>query len=332
MGIKGIFENILYNDKNKLGRIGVLMGGASTERRISLNSGQAVYESLRQSGVEAAAIDIKTDDIEENIDFLKLCRMDCAFIALHGYFGEDGQIQQILEDLNIPYTGSGIMASRLAMDKVSSRMIFEICGLKVPRYKAIDNSIIQSQPYWDISKEFKFPVVVKPVTHGSSVGLSIVDNKEGFIKAVELASHFDKKVIVEEYIEGREVTVGIVNNDVLPIIEIIPKTRFFDYQAKYETGLTEYVIPAKLDKKLTMGLQQKALIAHRALGCSGLSRVDMILKKDNFPVILEVNTIPGFTKTSLLPKAAKAAGIDFNHLCLKLIRLAYEKARQKQTV
>lgn len=332
MGIKGIFESIFYNDKNKLGRIGVLMGGPSTERQISLKSGQAVYESLKQSGLEVAAIDIKTDDIEENIDFLKSCRIDCAFIALHGHFGEDGQIQEILENLDIPYTGSGIMASRLAMDKISSRMIFEICGLKVPKYKAIDNSSIQGEYYWNIFKEFKFPIVVKPVTHGSSVGLSIVDNKEGFVQAVELAANFDKKIIIEEYIEGREVTVGIVNNNALPIIEIIPKSRFFDYQAKYETGLTEYVIPARLDKKITKDLQQKALIAHKALGCAGLSRVDMIIKKNNFPVILEVNTIPGFTKTSLLPKAAKAAGIDFNRLCLKLIRLAYEKARQKQAV
>ncbi|MFH1441256.1 MAG: D-alanine--D-alanine ligase [Candidatus Omnitrophota bacterium] len=332
MGIKEIFEDILYNDKHKLGRIGILMGGPSTERQISLNSGQAVYESLKQSGCDVIAIDIKTDDIEENIDFLKSCRINCAFIALHGYFGEDGQIQEILENLNIPYTGSGIMASRLAMDKVSSRMIFEICGLNAPKYKVIDNSFIQMQYYWDVSKEFRFPIVVKPVTHGSSVGLSIVDKKDDFIKAVELAFNFDKKVIVEEYIEGREVTVGVLNNDALPVIEIIPKSRFFDYQAKYETGLTEYIVPAKLDKKIIRELQQKALMAHKALGCFSFSRVDMILKKNNFSVILEVNTIPGLTKNSLLPKAAKAAGIDFSHLCLKLIRMAYEKAKQKQAL
>ncbi len=308
------------------------MGGPSTERQISLKSGEAIYESLKQSGCEVTAIDIKTDDTEENIDFLQSCRIDCAFIALHGYFGEDGQIQKILENLNIPYTGSGIMASRLAIDKISSRMIFEICGLKVPKYKTIDKNVIQNQFCWDIPKEFKLPLVVKPSSHGSSVGLSIVDKKEDFINAVETASNFDKKVIVEEYIEGREVTVGIVNNDALPVIEIITKNRFFDYQAKYETGLTEYVIPAKLDKKLTRVLQQKALIAHRSLGCSGFSRVDMIIRKDNAPVILEVNTIPGFTQTSLLPKAAKAAGMNFTNLCLKLIRLAYEKAEQKQAV
>ncbi len=309
------------------GRIGVLMGGPSTEREVSLKSGQAVGDTLREAGLDAVGIDVKTENPQENIRLLKSHHPDCAFIALHGRFGEDGQIQEILDGLEIPYTGSGALASRLAMDKVASLHIFEINGLKVPRHEVVEVS--SYNPNWKVHKKLNFPLVVKPASHGSSIGLSIVDNNGQLDEAVILAFTFDSRVIVQEYIAGREITVGILDELALPVIEIIPKRRFFDYQAKYQSGMTEYIVPAKLDEALAKKAQEVALLAHRALGCFGCSRVDMILDKDNAPVILEINTIPGLTSTSLLPKAASAAGIDFAGLCLKLIQLAYEKAEAK---
>jgi len=314
--------------KDDFGKIGVLMGGPSTEREISLKSGKTVYESLNQAGVEVAAIDIKTDGKEENIRLIKSHEIDLAFIALHGRFGEDGQIQEILDTLKIPYTGSGIVASRLAMDKIASRKIFEASGLHVPRYKAEDK--LSYDANWKSQhNDFTLPLVVKPAGHGSSIGLSIVDREEYLDKSVDLAFSFDERIIIEEYIRGREVTVGILDEKALPVIEIIPKKRFFDYEAKYQAGMTDYVVPVELEDEIAQNIQETALSAHKLLGCYGCSRVDMILSNDDIPFILEVNTIPGLTVTSLLPKAAKVVGIDFLELCIKLIRLAYEKTQNK---
>lgn len=312
----------------KFGKIGVLMGGPSTEREISLKSGKAVYDSLIQEGFNAVAIDIKSEGQEENTRLIKSQEIDIAFIALHGRFGEDGQMQGILDTMGIPYTGSGVRASRLAMDKIASRTIFESSGLAVPRYKAEDR--ISYNANWKIhNNDFALPLVVKPATHGSSIGLTIVDRKENLDKSVDLAFSFDETIIIEEYIRGREVTVGILDEKPLPVIEIIPKNRFFDYEAKYEAGMTDYVVPAQLGDAVAQNIQETALSAHKLLGCYGCSRVDMILSNDKIPFVLEVNTIPGLTKTSLLPKAAKVVGIDFQHLCVKLIELAYEKAKNK---
>ncbi len=319
--------NGLSADISRFGRIGVLMGGPSTEREISLKSGKAVYESLKGLGLEVAAIDIKTAGIKENIDLIRSSGIDCAFLALHGRFGEDGQIQAILDEIGIPYTGSGVKASMLAMDKVASRLIFQAQGIAVPRYEVVRKNAGVSNA--GFSSAFSFPLVVKPVAHGSSVGLSIVDKKQDLPAAIALAFSFDDKIIIEEYIRGREVTVGILDENVLPVIEIIPKKRFFDYEAKYQHGLTNYIVPAELDAAVTVDLGRKALGAHKALGCFGCSRVDIILADGNIPFVLEVNTIPGFTETSLLPKAAKVAGIGFAQLCVKLIQLAYDKAKTK---
>ena len=307
-----------------IGRIGVLMGGPSSEREISLKSGKAVYESLKGSGLDVVGIDIKTDGLKENIRLIKSRKINCAFLALHGYFGEDGQIQGILDILNIPYTGSRMQASRLAMDKASSRHIFEVYNLNVPRYKIIDRLSYHRNALF--LRYLNLPLVIKPATNGSSIGLSIIDDRRDLEEAIGLAFTFDEKVIIEEYIQGREVTVGILGNQALPLIEVIPKKKFFDYEAKYQPGMTEYVVPAKLEERIAKRIQDTALLAHKLLGCFACSRVDMILSTDNLPFILEVNTIPGFTKTSLLPKAAKTIGIDFSRLCLKLIQLAYEKA------
>jgi D-alanine-D-alanine ligase len=309
--------------KNKFGKIGVLMGGPSTEREISLKSGKAVYEALSKVGLTVVAIDIKTDSVEENIRLIKSHRINCAFLALHGRFGEDGQIQAILDILKIPYTGSGVKASKLAMDKIASRKILEVNGLNVPKYKVLDKSSYNIN--WKDRNNLTLPLVVKPATHGSSIGLSIVDDMQGLDKAVDLAFRFDERVLIEEYIKGREVTVGILDNEALPVIEIIPKKRFFDYEAKYQSGMTDYVVPAKLEEGIAKEIQRTAMSVHKLLGCFGCSRVDMLLNNANIPVVLELNSIPGLTPISLLPKAARIAGIEFAQLCIKLIKLAYER-------
>jgi len=324
MAVKNVVSRKLpVTSRKKWGRIGVLMGGPSSEREISLKSGKAVYESLRESGLETVAVDIKTDNIEENIRLIKSYKINCAFLALHGRFGEDGQIQEILERLKIAYTGSGTQASRLAMDKIASRKIFEVGGLKVPKYMALEKSSYNAQ--WQVNDQLALPLVIKPAGGGSSIGLSIIDKNEDLNKAVDLAFRFDGRIIIEEYLKGREVTVGILDEQVLPVIEIIPKKRFFDYEAKYKSGMTDYIVPAEIETEIAKKIQQLAISAHRLLGCFGCSRVDMILSENNTPFVLEVNSIPGLTPTSLLPKAAKIAGIEFNQLCLKLIKLAYDK-------
>ncbi|MCX5703615.1 MAG: D-alanine--D-alanine ligase [Candidatus Omnitrophica bacterium] len=307
--------------RSQFGRVGVLMGGPSTEREISFKSGKAVYEALKQSGLEVVAIDINTDSREENISLIKSHKIDCAFLALHGRFGEDGQMQGILEILKIPYTGSGVQASRLAMDKPASREIFQAHGLNVPRYMVLERTTLDS----NIRHGLGLPAVIKPAAHGSSIGLSIIDKEEGLRSAIDLAFTFDERVIIEEYIKGREVTVGILDECALPIIEIVPKKMFFDYEAKYQPGLTDYIVPAKLEEVISGKIKEAALRAHKLLGCFGCSRADMILNRGDLPYLLEVNTIPGLTTTSLLPRAAKCAGIEFNELCLRLIELAYRQ-------
>ena len=314
----------------KFGRIAILMGGPSTERQISLKSGRAVYESLKNLGLDTVAIDITTDNPDENMRLIKAQKPDCIFIALHGRFGEDGQIQEILDRMDIPYTGSGRLASHLGMDKAASMSIFEIHDLDVPRYKVMED--IYYNPGWKVHNSLGFPLVIKPAAHGSSIGLSIIDTPQEIDQAVALAFSFDPKIIIQEYIRGREITVGILDERPLPVIEIVPKNKFFDYEAKYQAGMTDYIVPAQLNEAVAKKAQGAALSAHKLLGCFGCSRVDMILGPDNRPFVLEVNTIPGLTQSSLLPKSAKVAGIDFTRLCLKLIELAYEKAKNKSCV
>ncbi len=310
--------------KTRFGKIGVLMGGPSSEREISLKSGKAVYQTLSNAGYATLAIDIRSDNAEENIRLLKSQQIDCAFLALHGRFGEDGQIQGLLDNLKIPYTGSGVRASKLAMDKVASRQIFQKHGLNVPKYSLLDKNAYHQDHRINPAA---FPLVVKPATQGSSIGLSIVEEDEALAEAVDAAFSFDDRILIEEYIRGREVTVGILEEQALPVIEITPKKKFFDYEAKYQAGMTEYTVPAKLEAVLTEKVRGAGLCAHRLLGCVGCSRVDIILSAENIPFVLEVNTIPGLTQMSLLPKAAQTAGIDFLQLCLKLIELAYAKEK-----
>ena len=314
--------------RSKFGKVGVLMGGPSNEREISLKSGKAVYEALKQLGLDAVPIDITTDSINDNIDLIKSFQINCAFIALHGRFGEDGSIQGILDILNIAYTGSGCLASKLAMDKVSSRRVIQLYGLDVPKYKVIDK--ISYSLNWKLYQELILPAVIKPSTCGSSIGLSIIDEQSALNKAIELAFDFDNEVIIEEYVSGREVTVGILEDEALPVVEIVPKRRFFDYEAKYTAGMTDYIVPARLDAAVAKEIQSVALSVHRLLGCFGYSRIDMILAPDNRIFVLELNSIPGLTPVSLLPRAAGITGVDFTQLCLRVINTAYEKRKSKK--
>ncbi|MCK9572081.1 MAG: D-alanine--D-alanine ligase [Candidatus Omnitrophica bacterium] len=310
---------------SNFGKVGVLMGGTSSEREISLKSGSAVLEALKGANVNAVGIDIKNEDLLWISQVLKSEALDCAFIALHGRFGEDGQIQKILEDCDIPYTGSGVQASALAMDKIASLKVLHDSGLRIPRWQALHKEDYLQNA--DIKLQIGFPLVVKPANHGSSIGLSIIHRPELLEGALELAFRYDQRVVIQEYIKGRELTVGVLDEQALAVVEIITKNAYFDFQAKYQPGLTEYIVPAKLDQRIGKNVQDAGLRAHQALGCSGCSRTDIILSPDSLIYLLEVNTIPGMTATSLLPKAAKVLGISFSGLCLKLLNLAYEKTK-----
>lgn len=300
--------------KRDYGRIGIFMGGPSAEREVSLRSGKAVLEALLSKRHNAKPVELDTVTKEE----LKSLDIDIAFIALHGSFGEDGQLQSMLEELNMPYTGSRVAASRLAMDKVASRGRFQRNGLSVPKCEVLRNG---ANP----NLKFGMPIVIKPSAQGSSVGLSIVDCIDDLKGAINKAFEFGEEVIIEEYIEGKEITVGIMEDRPLPVIQIVPRRRFYDYVAKYTSGMTEYLVPAPLSKVECEAAQEAGLTAHKCLGCRSFSRVDMILNKENVPVVLEVNTIPGLTQLSLLPKAAWQAGIEFPELCEKMLESAFWK-------
>ncbi len=305
-------------------RIGVLMGGASTEREISLKSGRAVSKALRDKGLDVIEVDILDENHLRVKELLKEAELDVAFIALHGRFGEDGQIQKILEELNIPYTGSQPVACRLSMDKVASRKIFEKKRIPVPKYVTLNHRVKIKDILLD------FPLVVKPATEGSSIGVSFVEKKSDLEDALKSAFSYDERVIVEEYIEGREITVGILEDKPLPVIEIIPqKTRLFSYQSKYIQGFTEYIVPAKLGEETFKLAQEMGLAAHKVIRCRCFSRVDMFLDRDDICRVLEINSIPGLTEMSLLPKAAKAIGIDYPELILKILKSALKRCQRR---
>ncbi|MBN1405426.1 MAG: D-alanine--D-alanine ligase [Candidatus Omnitrophica bacterium] len=290
-------------------RVAVLLGGRSSERDVSIKSGTAVFEALKGAGVDAVCIDVSDDPVKQIRDE----KADVAFIALHGKFGEDGTLQAMLDRENIPYTGSGPKASRLAMDKLASRQIFEKSGVPVPKYIVMK---MGAAPYFS---DLSFPVVVKPNKEGSSIGLTIVSDKKDLDKALKQAFLYDDDVLVEQLIEGEDLTVGILDDNALPVIHIKPKSGIYDYKSKYTQGMTEYVVPADINETNAREAQRLGLLAHKLLGCRCFSRVDIMLSKRGAMKVLEVNTIPGLTATSLLPKAAKAAGIDFARMCLIMI-------------
>jgi len=311
----------------QLGRIGVLMGGISSERDISLKSGRAIVDALIRQGQKAIPLDI-TDGNQVGIDALiRDANIDIAFIALHGRLGEDGGIQGMLEEAHVPYTGSGVEASRLAFDKVVAQDLFKKNGIPTPAYVAlsrVDRSDVDAQA----ARVGSFPMIAKPSCEGSSIGIGIVTDKDGLMPALEEAWKYSDAVLLEKYIEGKELTVGIVGQETLPIVEIRPKAKFFDFEAKYTAGKTDYVVPAQIPEKVACDLQKTALDAHKLLGCVDFSRVDFMLDSEENYYILELNTIPGFTSTSLLPKAAEQQGMGFDQLCLKITELGYGKKKE----
>ncbi len=302
-------------------KIGVLLGGMSSEREVSLASGAAILKALRDKGYDAVAIDVGRDVAEQ----LHQARIEVAFNGLHGKFGEDGAIQGLLEVLGIPYTGSGVLASAMGMDKIVSKAVFKAYGLNVGPYLVLSRS--DSDLLGRARTEIGFPLVVKPSGEGSSVGVSIVRNEGDFGAAVKLAFSYDREILVERYLRGREVQVGVLGQRALGAIEIVPKDVFYSYKAKYEAGGSEHFFPARVPDAVYRRTLEAGMTAHRALGCSGYSRVDFIIDQDGAPFILEVNTLPGMTATSLLPEIAQGAGVSFPDLVEEILRLSLEKGR-----
>lgn len=295
--------------KRKFQHVGVIMGGSSAEREVSLKSGAAVARGLRTAGYEV------TEIIINSADLVIPSGIEAVFIALHGAFGEDGSIQKILQKLKIPYTGAGPTASLACFDKALTKEILAKSGLPFPAYE------ILRKPTQKTS--LPCPIVTKPARQGSSIGVQRVFKESDWDSAIEETFKYDDQAIIEQFVYGKELTIGIVDDEVLPVIEIrAPAGRFFDYEAKYTQGLSEEIVPAPLSQEKTQECKNLALAAYKALGCRGLSRIDMIMDAAGKFFILENNTIPGFTDTSLLPKAAQAAGISFPALCDRIMSAA----------
>ncbi len=293
-------------------RIGVLMGGLSAEREVSLKSGAAVHGALLAQGYDAVAIDVGRDLAE----VLQREGIQVAFIALHGRYGEDGCVQGVLELLQIPYTGSGVLASAMAMHKLYSKQIFAANGILTAPFRCYRRG--ESVEAADIP--FGLPLVVKPVQEGSSVGVSIVKAYADLPTAVSEAFRHDDEILVEQFIKGQEVQVGILGNRPIGAIEIVPKNEFYDFEAKYTDGMAEHIFPARLSPELYEKAQSVGLAAHGALGCRGYSRVDLLVTEEGDCHVLEVNTLPGMTALSLLPEiAAKGAGIGFEGLVRQIV-------------
>jgi len=304
--------------------VALLSGGRSAERDVSLKSGEQVYQALNKDKYNIRRYDPR-DDLASLI--AEAGGIDVALIILHGRYGEDGTIQGLLELLDIPYHGSGVLGSALGINKILSKRLYEQAGLPVSPYLILDRADPDAQA--KVQEVLGFPVVVKPEHEGSSIGLSIVSEAGKLKPALKLAGEYDRFVLVEKYLEGTEITgavLGNLNPEPLPLVEIIPgdQYEFFDYEAKYKPGATEEICPARLSEELTKKAQDYAVRAHQALKCRGYSRTDMIVSNDEV-YILETNTIPGMTATSLYPQAAAAAGISFSELLDRLIELALEE-------
>ena len=300
-------------------KIAVVMGGPSTEREVSLNTGAGILAALQEKGYNAVGIDL---DPTRFVEQLKEDRIEIVFNAIHGQYGEDGVLQGALELLGIPYTGSGVLASAMAMDKGVSKRIFMSAAIPTPRSKIFTKAERGRELTTEILADFSIPVVVKSAAQGSSIGVVIVEQSEKLGEAIEQAFQYGPTILVEEFIQGRELTVAIWGNEnpeVLPIIEIAPDSGCYDYHSKYTKGATQYIVPAVLSEDTERTVQRAALEAFTKLGCRGIARVDIMLDKNNNPYVLEVNTIPGMTATSLVPKAAAAVGITFADLCERLL-------------
>jgi D-alanine-D-alanine ligase len=300
-------------------KVAVLMGGPGSERDVSLATGRGVSKALRSLGMEVVEVDVRDENFPLPRD------VEIAFNCIHGTFGEDGQLQTILEERGMSYTGDGVEGSRIAFDKILSKEKFLERGVVTPESEVIGAG---QRPKMSV------PLVVKPARQGSTVGIVIVKNQNALDGALKEAANYDRKLLIEKFVSGRELTIGILGDQALPILEIIPKGGFYDFNTKYpflnpQTGASaEHVCPAKIDAGLTKKIQELALAAFRALGLVVYGRVDVILSDKGEPFVLEVNTIPGMTEASLLPEAAAAAGISYPDLCLRIIELS--RAREER--
>jgi D-alanine-D-alanine ligase len=301
-------------------KIGVLLGGLSAERDVSIRSGEAILTALAERGHDACAVFVDRD-----VDLvLRQTRIDVAFVAVHGRYGEDGCIQGLLELLGIPYTGSGVLASALAMNKAKAKEVFRLHNLPTaPGY------VVQADSGEDVIENhgsFGFPVVVKPAGEGSSLGIRIARDELELESAVEDALRFDDDVLVERFIEGREISVGVLDGKPLGAVEIAPKHGFYDFHNKYTVGRTDYHLPARLSPERYRSVLRLATLAHEALGCEGATRVDLVVSERGNEVVLEVNTLPGMTPTSLLPRIAHGAGLSFEDLVEEMLKGARLRA------
>ena len=310
-------NNKLKIERSKI-KVAVLAGGIGSERQISIQSGDCVAGGLREAGFEVVTADIRPD----NLEILNDTSIDVFFPALHGKFGEDGQLQQILEDRSLIYAGSGPTASRLAFDKMASKMLFEDAGLSTPSAIEFDsetNIDLLEEKLLHLANKY----VVKPIRQGSSVGVSIVSTPHDAVEAARQTYGEFGDCMIEEFVPGREVTVGILSGRPLPIIEVRVKNGFYDYHAKYHDEQTQYLFDTVTDKDTAANLCQAAVDCFNTLGCRHFARVDFLLSNEKIAYVLEVNTIPGFTNHSLLPKAAAKAGLPMNELCGKIVEAAY---------
>jgi D-alanine-D-alanine ligase len=313
-------------------KVAVLKGGSSLEREVSLRSAARVEDALGELGHEAVGIDVGRDLVGR----LRAERPDVVFIALHGPGGEDGTVQELLEILDLPYTGPGVAACALCMDKVASKHEIRAAGLPTPDWAAFNATAFRELGAADTLEEIEdrlgFPLVIKPASQGSSLGVEFASSRDEVPEALVAAFSYDDRVLLERYVKGRELAVSVLDGEPLPVVEAIPREEdFFNFEARYEIGRTDYVCPAELAEAGTARVQELATRTYETLGCTGFARVDLI-SGDDGPEVLEVNAIPGLTDTSLFPMAAEAAGIDFTQLVERIIASARERPASEATL
>lgn len=299
-----------YNTSD-YGKVAVLMGGLSAERDISLVSGRAVFAALENRGIDAHLVDVQEDVLAR----LQEGNFDRAFIALHGRGGEDGVMQGALEVLQLPYTGTGVTGSAVAMNKGLTKRVWQGCGLPTPQF----TELTAETDWQDVCEQLGLPLMVKPMHEGSSLGASKVNRKEELEPAWKNAAQFDNRVMAEQWISGREYTAPVLGNTVLPLIRLVTPREFYDYEAKYETDSTQYICPCGLDEDHEQQLGELALTAFRSICGCGWGRIDFMLDEQQQPWLIEANTIPGMTSHSLVPMSARQAGMDFNELVLRIL-------------
>ena len=297
-------------------KIGVLMGGWSSEREISLLSGQRVLNSLKGQGFQAVGIDISRNFTDQ----IKHAKIDLAFVILHGRPGEDGTIQGYLDLLGVPYTGSGVTASAICIDKVITKMLFERVGIPTPPYFVVETGADVGAVVAEAEKQFGYPMIAKPRAEGSSVGIELLEGRRGAVERCERVRRGFGDILLEQFIPGMIATVGVLLEEPLPILELAPRQRaFYDYEAKYTRGETEFVLPARLDPKVADKIKELALKAHKLMGCSGFSRIDLVVRQGKLPYFLEINTLPGLTDISDFPAEAEHAGISYDEMIFRIL-------------